>query len=155
MTPSLSLDELHVDDADEMVDVLAPTALYEFTGGSPPTLDELRGRYQAQVGGSGLLDEEWLNWIVRIDDVAVGFVQATVVGSTATLAWVIGTPWQGRGHATAAVGAMIRVLVAQGVDAFDAWIAPGHRASERVASRVGLVVTDQLDDDGEVHWVSG
>lgn len=154
MTPRLSLDDLRVDDAVEMVDVLAAPALYEFTGGAAPSLPELQARYQAQVAGSGDADEQWRNWIVRIDGGAVGFVQATVTSTTATLAWVIGAQWQGRGHATSAVGAMIRILVSEGVDAFDAWIAPGHAASERVAIRSGLVATGEADEDGEIRWVS-
>lgn len=154
MTPSLSLDDLRVDDAMEMVDVLSAPALYEFTGGAAPSLPELQARYEAQVAGSGDADEQWRNWIVRIDGQAVGFVQATVTTGAATLAWVIGAPWQGRGHATSAVGAMIRILVSEGVGVFDAWIAPGHAASERVAGRAGLVATGEIDADGEVRWTS-
>lgn len=155
MTPRLSLDDLRVDDADEMVDVLAAPAIYAFTGGAPPSLAELRARYEAQVAGSGLVAEQWRNWIVRVDHIAIGFVQATVTPGGATLAWLIGPAWQGRGHASAAVGAMIRILVSEGVDMFDAWIAPGHAASERVATRVGFVATHEVDEDGEVRWVSG
>ena len=155
MTHRLSLDDLRVDDAEAMVDVLSAPAIYQFTGGTPPSLPELRARYEAQVAGSGALDEEWRNWIVRIDGVPVGFVQATVTRPRADLAWVIGEPWQGRGHASAAVGAMIRILVSEGVAGFDAWIAPGHAASERVATRAGLVATSDVDEDGEVRWTSG
>jgi hypothetical protein len=64
-----------------MVAVLGDPALYEFTGGEPPTLDELRERYERQaVGRSPDRSEEWLNWIVRITDDghAIGFVQATI-----------------------------------------------------------------------------
>ena len=49
-----------------MVGVLGDQRLYAFTGGQPPTLDELRARYRRlAVGRSADGSEEWHNWIVR------------------------------------------------------------------------------------------
>ena len=154
MSTELSLHALRVDDADEMVVVLAAPELYAITGGGPPSLEELRRRYESQVAGSGRADEQWLNWIVRLDGAAVGYVQATVVADTATLAWLIGVPWQRQGHATTATAAMMELLRSDGVTRFEAWIAPGHVGSETVARQVGLAPTDETDDDGEVRWSS-
>jgi len=153
---TLRLDPLWVADAAEMTAVLADPALYAVIGGDPPTQAELTAQYRWQVAGrSGDGTEEWLNWVVRIDGDAVGYVQATVHdGSRAVVAWVIGTPWQGRGHATAAARAMLAELAARGVTRVEAWIAPGHRPSELVAERLGLAPTGRLDDDGERLWSS-
>lgn len=41
-----------VDAAGEMVDVLAPATLYEFTGGDPPTLESLEFLQRQQTSGS-------------------------------------------------------------------------------------------------------
>ena len=87
----LVLEPLRVDHAAEMVDVLSDAGLYAFTGGSPPSRDELERRYERQVTGSGDTDEVWHTWVVRLGDggPAVGYIQATVrpaVGS-AELAW--------------------------------------------------------------------
>ncbi len=154
MSAEVSLHALRVDDAQEMVAVLSAPGLYTITGGGPPSLDELRRRYQSQVAGSGRVDEQWRNWIVRLDAAAVGYVQATVVADTATLAWLIGEPWQRQGHASTATAAMVELLRSEGVNRFDAWIAPGHIGSETVARRVGLAPTDETDADGEVRWSS-
>jgi RimJ/RimL family protein N-acetyltransferase len=153
---NLRLDPLAVSDAAEMVGVLAAPELYAVTGGEPPTLAELTERYRRQVvGGSADGREEWLNWLVRVDDEAVGFVQATVTdGSRASIAWVIGLAWQGHGYATAAASAMVAQLRTRGVTDVRASIAPGHEASERVASRIGLVATERVDEDGERLWVN-
>ena len=77
-TQRLELVALRVADAEEMVVVLADPALHEFTGGRPASLEELRGRYTSWAGGSGSVDELWLNWIVRrrIDNAAIGAVRA-------------------------------------------------------------------------------
>ena len=155
-TPRLRLVPLRIEDADDMAGVLAEPALYEFTGGCPPSRDELRARYRRQVIGAspgGL--QVWHNWIVRTrdPDEAVGFVQATITdgGRVADIAWVIGVPWQGRGFATEAAWAMVAWIEARGATTITAHVHPGHRASERVAERAGLAVTDEVED-GERVW---
>jgi RimJ/RimL family protein N-acetyltransferase len=153
-TPRLVLEPLVEAHAEEMATVLADPALYAVIGGAPPTVDELRERYRIQmVGRSRDGRESWHNWIVRSlgDGRAVGYVQATVTGGAADVAWVIGTPWQGSGFATEAGRAMVDWLASSGVRVVTAHIAEGHGASERVAERLGLVLTDELED-GERIW---
>jgi len=150
VTERLELTPLRVEDADTMAAVLADERLHEFIGGHPATVEELRGRYTRQVAGPGRPGEIWLNWIVRVAGEPVGYVQATVVDTSADVAWVIGTPWQGRGYATEAAAGLVAWLRDRGLATF-ATIAPGHRASERVAAAVGLTVTDELVD-GERVW---
>jgi RimJ/RimL family protein N-acetyltransferase len=147
------LDPLRVEDAAEMAAVLADPALYTVIGGAPPTEAELAERYAFQLDGH----PEWVNRVVRVDGRAVGYVQATVYpDDRAALAWVIGTAHQGRGYATAAARALVAELGAElGVGRVEAWIAPGHRPSERVAEHLGLHPTGEVDEDGEQRWSSG
>lgn len=152
----LELTPLCVADADEMVTVLSDPELYRFTGGEPPTRDQLVRRYTAQVTGppAGSV-EEWHNWIVRAarGGPAVGYVQATVAerGAHAEIAWVVGTEFQGHGYATEATSAMVGGLLGQEVAEIVAHIHPEHAASNAVASRVGLQPTERLVD-GEREW---
>ena len=141
-------------DAAEMVEVLSDPALYTFTGGDPPTLDELDQRYRHQVAGGSGDDEVWHNWIIRLDGVAIGYVQATVAGEVADLAWVVGTPSQGSGYATEAADAMRSWLADAGIRRFSAHIHPSHSASHAVASGLGLRDTGAIDDNGEAIWAS-
>jgi RimJ/RimL family protein N-acetyltransferase len=156
-TERLTLTPLAVDDADAMAEVLADERLYEFTGGEPPDAQTLRARYSQMLAGSGRADETWLNWVVRRRSGGrpVGTVQATVVEgdgrTTAWVAWVVGAEWQGRGYATEAGRALVAWLREAGVDDVRAAIHPEHRASEAVASRVGLGLTDEIVD-GERVW---
>src|SRR5215469_2012125 len=125
----LSLAPLAVTDADEMVGVLGAEALYGFTGGGPPTVDELRARYARQSGRrSPDGSEEWRNWILRREPggEAIGYVQATIgdKGSRAEIAWVIGVDWQGQGYATEAAQALVAWLDSRGVTAIQAHIHP-------------------------------
>jgi RimJ/RimL family protein N-acetyltransferase len=154
---SLLLKSLTESDAEDMVGVLASPELYTFIGGEPPTLDALRERYaRLAVGHSADGLQEWVNWIVRRaqDGVAVGTVQATVVddGGRADVAWVIGAEFQGRGYAVEAASALVAWLRERGVAEINAHIRPGHAASAKVAERIGLAPTGELDDEGEQIW---
>lgn len=155
--PRVALTPLAVTDAEVMVEVLADPELYRFTGDAPPTLAELTARYERQVSGPPADSRtRWLNWIVRYEGRPVGYVQATVQeqpgAELAELAWVIGTAAQGRGLAAEAAGLMADWIAGQGVPRLVASIQSGHRASERVAERIGLTLTGVTDEEGERVW---
>jgi len=156
VTERLRLLPLAVDDAEEMVTVFADERMYEFTGGCPPSLDQLRERYRHLiVGQSADGSEHWLNWVVRLaaDDLAVGAMQATVATdrSSADVAWEVGVPWQGQGIASEGAAAVVEWLVGEGVRTISAHIHPAHHASGRVAASAGLSPTTEVVD-GETVW---
>ncbi|MEU2149735.1 GNAT family N-acetyltransferase, partial [Streptomyces globisporus] len=81
-----------------------------------------------------------------------GYVQATVRGPRAEIAWVVGTPWQGRGYASeAAQGLAAHLVSAGGVRELVAHIHPDHAASAAVAVAAGLGPTGGWED-GERRW---
>ncbi|GAA4861383.1 GNAT family N-acetyltransferase [Kitasatospora terrestris] len=147
-TARLDLVPLRVEHAEEMAGVLADPALYAFTGGEPPSAEQLRARYERQTAGSPDPAEAWFNWVLRADGRLCGYVQATVRAGEAEVAWVVGTPWQGRGYAVEAVRALVAALPGPTVVAH---VHPGHAASAAVARAAGLLPTDR-ELDGEVRW---
>lgn len=154
-TTRLVLRPVEVAHAQPMAEVLSDLRLYEFTGGEPPTPEQLRERYERwQRPSSPDGTQGWLNWIVfrRADDVAVGTVQATTTSGWVELAWLIGVPFQRNGFAAEAAVAMAGWLAADGFTAHRAHVAIGHTASERVAAALGMAPTDVLVD-GERRWV--
>ena len=155
-TRSLSLLPLRETDAREMMSILADRGLYRFTGGGPPTLRDLEARYRSQVSGPSSGSDVWHNWILRLQesDCAIGFVQATLSGNTADVAWLVGTDWQRCGYAKEAAAEMCRWLRECGIGSLTAHIHPNHLASELVAKAIGLQRTDKVDADGEVVWAS-
>ncbi len=145
-----------VGDADELAVVLGDPRLHEFIGGRPDSPAELRERYRRWVAGSGIERMTWLNWVVRLDGVAVGTVQASVETApdghrSAHVAWVIGIAWQGRGYAAEAATALVEWLRDLGIDDIRANIHPGHHASAAAARRAGLHPTVERND-GETVW---
>ncbi|WP_068922402.1 GNAT family N-acetyltransferase [Planobispora rosea] len=152
-TPRLTLEPLRVEHAEEMAAALADPALHTFIGGSPATAAQLRDRYTRVLAGppSGSA-EAWLNWVIRLEDALVGYVQATVTPERATVAWVVGTPWQGGGVATEAARAVVAWLGERGATPVAATIHPGHTASAAVARRLGLAPTAERVN-GEVLWL--
>jgi RimJ/RimL family protein N-acetyltransferase len=160
-TLRLTLEPLRIDHAEEMAPLLAERVLYTYTGGVPPTLEELRARYERQATGrSPDGAEAWLNWIVRRrdDGQAVGFVQAAIAADppvpapvTAVLAWVLGVRFQGHGYAREAAEALAAWLARVGVQRLVAYIDAEHAASIAVARALGLGATEERVD-GEVVW---
>ena len=154
-TDRLTLEPLGPEIAPEMVGVLADPSLYTFTGGAPPTVDELEARYRGWAGGPPRPDEAWHNWVVRItkDEQAIGHVQATVIddGREADIAWVIGTRWQSRGYASEAARALVDWLEAEGITSITAHVHPGHAASAQVAANAGFDRTTDVEN-GEIIW---
>ncbi len=91
----------------------------------------------------------------RDESCLTGTVQATVspsgLGPIAEIAWVVGTPWQGRGIATEAARGLVACLDQQPVHTVIAHIHPEHRASAAVATAAGLTPTDEWHE-GEIPW---
>ncbi|EPH42541.1 GNAT family N-acetyltransferase [Streptomyces aurantiacus] len=159
-TAHLTLEPLRVEHAEEMASVLADPALHTFIGGAPADVDALRARYTRQTAGSPDPRTSWCNWVIRVTDEGrlAGTAQATVrpasgSGLAAEIAWVVGTPWQGRGIASEAARALVEWLRGRpGVTSVLAHIHPDHGASAAVARAAGLAPTGEWHD-GEVKWL--
>lgn len=155
-TARLRLTPLRAADAPELVGVLDDPRLHEFVGGAPASLEELRARYASWEGQrSPDGREEWLNWVIRVDGgTPIGTVQATVsaAGSEASVAWVVGSAWQGHGYASEAAVALVAWLEQRGVGVVRAFVHPEHHASRAVARHAGLAPTGRYAD-GEEEWL--
>ncbi|WP_049568607.1 GNAT family N-acetyltransferase [Streptomyces sp. SBT349] len=156
-TERLDLVPLRPEHAEEMAAVLSDPALHTFIGGTPDTPGALRSRYQRMTAGSPDPAVSWLNWVIRLreESCLTGTVQATIgpgaPGRTAEIAWVVGTPWQGRGIATEAARGLVDWLTRQPVRTILAHIHPDHRASAAVATAAGLTPSGEWDE-GEIRW---
>ncbi len=156
-TARLDLAPLTVTDAEDLFPVLDDPAIGRWTGETPPAdVETLRRRFAAwEAGPLDSSPERWLNWTMRRrdDGRAVGHLQSTIVGDTASVAWVVGTAFQGQGFATEAARALAAWLREAGIATIEASIHPGNVPSQVVAARAGLQPTDRIDD-GEVVWSS-
>jgi RimJ/RimL family protein N-acetyltransferase len=151
----LTLVPLRAGHADEMATVLADPDLYTFSGGSPPTRQELQARYQRWIAGSPDPAVTWCNWVIQLDSPPrlAGSVQATISTDdepVAEVAWIVGTPWQGQGIATEAAQALIAWLSTQSVKTVIAHIHPRHQASAPSPPRPGspLPITGKTEKEG-------
>ncbi len=97
--------------------------------------------------------ETWRNWVVRLrdDGPMIGTVQATIADDEASLAWTIGTAYQGLGYAKEAATAVSAWVATSGVVWLRAAIHPDHTASAAVAHSIGLAPTTEVVD-GEIVW---
>ena len=153
-TDRLSLQPIRPTDAEDLFEITRDPAVGAAMGEPPPEdVVAVRARIGSWITGPGPeRDERWLNWIARTPDGRpVAHVAATVQGSLAWLAWIVGVGHQRRGYATEAALAIMDDLAANGIGAFSATIRDGHAASEGVARNLGMLVTDEVVD-GERVW---
>jgi RimJ/RimL family protein N-acetyltransferase len=138
--------------------LLADERLWTFTdGGMPASIEALTARYaQLERRLSPAGGERWLNWIVRdaAAGVSLGFVQATLPkdGDSASIAYVIGRQFWGRGFAREAVGLMIdEIGAAFGVTSLTACVHSRNVASVALLERFGLRCVDETDPKNQLY----
>ena len=141
-TSRLLLEPLVAGHAEAMYEVLRDPELYAYLDyGPPPSVEHLRGVYaqlESRVSPDG--SELWLNWVVRLRGGApAGFVQATVAGADAWVAYVLAREHWGRGFAAEATEAVIDHLRSTcGVARFLATTEAPNERSIRVLLRLGF-----------------
>jgi RimJ/RimL family protein N-acetyltransferase len=144
---------LRASDADELAGLLDEADLREWLRAHD--VSELRDRFAAwETRRSPDGDELWLNWIVRErgDQRAVGWVQATVRGTSASVAYALLPAERGAGAASDAVRAVVRWLRDRlAVTVVTAEIDESNSASARVAVAAGFERTIHRAGD-EVVW---
>ena len=143
--------------APDMYPILADTSLYQFTGGQPPRNVDAVERWFSDLESRKSPDgtQRWLTWVVQLKEqkALIGYVQATITGVQANIAWMIGTNWQGRGYAKEAVALLTARLKQHAVKQLTAYIHPDHKASQRVATSIGLLRTG-ASHEGEEIWTT-
>ncbi len=109
---TVRIQTLTVAHAAEMFEGLCDLRIYEFIDDGPPaSVEALAERYaRLALGGSVNGRQVWLNWVIRVGERCVGYVQATREDQAAEIAYVVFPAFWRRGYARAAVGAMIEVL---------------------------------------------
>jgi RimJ/RimL family protein N-acetyltransferase len=149
----LLLVPLRAADAEALAGLLSEPQLREWLRADD--VEGLRARFagwEARRSPDGR--EAWLNWIVRAaaDGRALGWVQATVRGDTASVAYALLPAERGRGVASEALRALVRSLhERQGVLCVTAEIDDANLASGRVAAAAGFERTNR-HSRGEAVW---
>lgn len=127
--------------AAELYPVLSDPALYTFENEPPESEAWLAARF-ARLESRHSADgrELWLNWVIRLPDgAACGYVQATVTGNRAEIAYVLGSPWWGRGIARTAVAALLVELEGRwGVHRVLAVLQAANLRSTHLLERLGF-----------------
>jgi RimJ/RimL family protein N-acetyltransferase len=144
---------LRSEDADDLAGFLDEPQLREWL--SVDDIGALRARFAAwESRRSPDGAETWLNWVVREsrDGRALGWVQATVSGHEASVAYALLPAERGAGVASDALRALTRWLHDRlGVMTLTAEIDDANTASARVAVAAGFERTARRAGD-EVVW---
>jgi ribosomal-protein-alanine N-acetyltransferase len=160
-TQRLRLEPIRQHHADALYDGIRDPSLYTYETDEPQrSLRALRTRYaRLEPGRSPNEDEHWLNWVpvVRENDRAIGFVQATVADDLtyASIGYAIVAEFQRRGYGAEAVGAMSDHLIASGVAVLHAVIDVRNAASVALVERLGFERTGTRRSDDIIGGVRG
>jgi RimJ/RimL family protein N-acetyltransferase len=145
----LVLVPLRADDADELTPLLSEAPLRQWLRADDAAgLRERFAGWETRRSPDGR--EAWLNWVVRAADGgrALGWVQATVRGDAASVAYALLPSERGAGVASEALRALVPWLGAASVTAA---IDDANVASGRVAAAAGFERTERVID-GERVW---
>jgi RimJ/RimL family protein N-acetyltransferase len=125
-----------------MFAVLGDPAIYTYENEPPSSLDWLRTRFAAlESRRSRDGREQWLNWVIQIPGAGlIGYVQATVhENGRAAIAYVLASPYWGRGLATQGVTLMLDELGENyAVHHFTAALKRRNLRSRRLLERLGF-----------------
>jgi [ribosomal protein S5]-alanine N-acetyltransferase len=143
-TRRLLLQPLTAAHAELLFGVLQDQTLYTFIATPyPADLESYRQRLKSmcqRTCADG--EEQWLNWTLRlrVDGVAIGYVQATVFADrTAEIGYVIGVPFQRSGYATEALTQLCSHLhMAYAVDAIFANVKLANLPSVELLHKLGF-----------------
>jgi RimJ/RimL family protein N-acetyltransferase len=140
--------------AEAMFDVLSDPAIYEYENEPPQSLAWLCKRFRKlESRSSADGSQQWLNWVVRFGDDAIGYVQATVHREgRADIAYVFASRFWGRGFAREAVEAMLQELRERyGVrSAAAVFKAANHRSRRLLEGLRFTTTTGDIEPDEEV-----
>jgi ribosomal-protein-alanine N-acetyltransferase len=141
-TARLLLEPLVASHAEAMFSVLSEPSLHIHIDSSPPeSVDALRQRYiKLEARASPDRSQLWLNWAVVSPGVGpIGFVQATVVGTTAWVAYLLGREYWARGYASEATFAMLGYLASvHQTSLFKATVEVENSNSVALLRRIGF-----------------
>jgi len=121
--------------------VLQQPGVYEFLDEEPPvSLEEWTERLaQLESRRSPDGSEHWLNWVIVHCGEVIGFVQATVSGEAAMIAYVLGSAHRGKGLASATTALMLGELkTGYGVKTASATVHARNDRSIRLLQRLGF-----------------
>jgi RimJ/RimL family protein N-acetyltransferase len=147
-TERLELRPLVPDDAEDLAGLLEDPVIRGWLAEDVAGLRLRFERWESRQSPDGA--QSWLNWVVRRreDGAAVAWVQATVTGAAAELAYATVPSERRRGYMAEAVRAVVEWL---DVASVEAHIEASNRGSAAVARSVGLNRTSEVHD-GEVIW---
>lgn len=151
LTERLRLEPVRGDLAPLLFDLWQDPDVYRYVPEEPPvSVAWLTERYRLlETRQSADGAEAWLQWAVRLaaEKTYVGRVEATVRPGPAVLAWLLGSPWWGRGLASEAVTRVLTQLAGPwGVTEAYVEIDERNASSLGLAARLGFAEVARVED---------
>ncbi len=153
-TKRLRLEPQLASHASTMMHVLSDPRTHAFIPSQPPqdeaVVQERFQKLESKLSPDGA--EHWLNWIVFLDEQAIGTVQASVIilGKHADIAYMFHPDSWGKGYAREATQRMLVYLRDElAVHTFTANLDTRNTASQKLLRALGFIQTGYLENADE------
>jgi len=158
MNGRFEIQPLAEEHATQSFDAFDFDSIYEFMESfpRPHDVDQVLARIRRLTAGpSPESGQQWFNFTMLLDAEVIGQLQATVVGTSTEVAYVLSPPYSGKGYATKGLLWLIEHLAStcQVVD-FWATVDPKNLKSIKLLNRCGFV-EDSLPAQGLFSYESG
>ncbi|HEX3426195.1 MAG TPA: GNAT family N-acetyltransferase [Acidimicrobiales bacterium] len=155
-TLRLRLEPLRSGHAEALFAALNDPAVSVFLDENPPeSVDSLRRRLtRLETRSSPDGSEAWLNWaILVLDGPVIGYVQATIRGRTAEIAYVLQPARWGQGYAREATVALLQMLADDwNVERVTATVDQSNARSVSLLRRLGFAVVASDSEAGDACY---
>lgn len=153
-TDHLMLEPIIEDHAEVMWPLLQDSSLYMYIPQNPPTMNELKKRYQMWSQRKSPDESEiWLNWVARnrLTCELIGQFQAGFDEKNGfSVAYTIAKPYQRQAYATEGLSAIIGFLrLKMQAQNIKAWVDTRNEASIRLMQRLGFEQTQLIKNADE------
>jgi len=158
MTGHLEIEPLALQHVEQIFDALDFDSIYEFINSSPRPRDV--GQMVARIkrlnaGPNPKSGQRWFNFTMFLNAEVIGQLQATVVGSSAEIGYVLSPLFSGKGYATTGVRWLMEHLSMTGqIAEFWASVDPRNLKSIQLLRRCGFTETS-LPTQGLLSYEPG
>lgn len=148
-TKRLQIQQIAIEHAEGLYQALKDPKVARYIGGPDLTsVEDAQKRIEFVTNPNNApAGLKWLNFVIMLEDQIIGRLEATITGSKAEIAYLIGPMWWGNGYGLEATKWLIDYLQAFQVSEFWATVHPENTYSIKLLHNLGFRETKNFDSN--------